>query len=348
MPTRGYSRGGTPSVPTSQTEAADTSGAPVAVTLPALAGLAEGYLVRVYDSATNAATNNVTINAHADDGGATVATISTDDGEAWCVVVAGVWEQRGSWPEPAPVVPETLQDIVTAMSWDHAWLYEPGASYLADTGSGGVEGLLPLTKDGSATEMVSVGATLPGTLGALWVPAASTGARVRTGPTAAKVDRVTDCWGMIVVGSAGLGSSTNQALVQWGGASGGGDNAFGTIRAGDNSTDVKFYDPYGTTKLTFTGLRASEMASPVVIFVQWDAAATLYRGYWMDSSRVEQSVVSSTTSAGLATAYRQITGGGDGAWQFTAPMLLSSIIFDRSTFPDPATRARVYAAVGRA
>lgn len=121
--------------PVGQTDAADTSGAPVTVTLPLLADIAEGYVVRVYDSGANATTNNVTINAHATDGGATVATIDTDDGEAYAVVVSGAWEQRGSWPEPVAGLPTTLADICVAAGMEHVWHLPTDVNGFGDFGS---------------------------------------------------------------------------------------------------------------------------------------------------------------------------------------------------------------------
>lgn len=85
--------------PVAQTFEPDTSAGPVTVTLPALAGLEDGYIVRVYDAGSNAGTNNITIN-DADD--VEVAVIDEDDGERYLVVVGGAWEVRGYLPGPSP------------------------------------------------------------------------------------------------------------------------------------------------------------------------------------------------------------------------------------------------------
>ncbi len=95
---KGAEGSGEEGVGTSQAFAADTSAGPVTVTLPALDGLEDGYLVRVYDSGSNASVNNITIN---DADAAELDVIAEDDGERWLVVVGGAWEVRGYLPGPS-------------------------------------------------------------------------------------------------------------------------------------------------------------------------------------------------------------------------------------------------------
>jgi len=70
------------------------------VEFPPLSGKPEGYIATAYDPDGNASVNNITVTAHADDGGATLATIDDDGGRVWFRVVSGAWEQQGRWPEP--------------------------------------------------------------------------------------------------------------------------------------------------------------------------------------------------------------------------------------------------------
>jgi len=75
-----------------------SASAPSTAELPALEGKPEGYIATVYDIDGNASVNNGTVTAHADDGGATLATLSVDSGRVWFRVVSGAWEQQGVWP----------------------------------------------------------------------------------------------------------------------------------------------------------------------------------------------------------------------------------------------------------
>lgn len=135
-----------------QAFAADTSGAPVTITLPALDGLEDGYIVRVYDSGSNAATNNITIN---DADAAELDVIDEDDGERWLVVVGGAWEVRGYLPGPSsPAVYASFKALALDASNDHIWAFETAGE---DTGS---VGSLPLTFTGVSRAVTSLAGCL--------------------------------------------------------------------------------------------------------------------------------------------------------------------------------------------
>lgn len=104
---------------TSQTEAADTSSAPVDVVLPVLADIDDGYIVRVYDSTGNAAINNITIKSAPEDGDLTLGTIDENNGEQWWIKNS-VWEQRGLWPEPVASSP-LVYDLSVAEAATSLW-----------------------------------------------------------------------------------------------------------------------------------------------------------------------------------------------------------------------------------
>ena len=100
------------------TEAPDNTLGPVDVTLPLISTFAAGAAVRVYDVEGMAATNLITIKKHADDGGATVATLDATDEEAWFVVELGDWAQKGTWPVVSAAATEyaTIKALLAAHS----------------------------------------------------------------------------------------------------------------------------------------------------------------------------------------------------------------------------------------
>lgn len=89
----------------------DTSTDPVVVTLPDVSGLSDGYIVRVYDAANNASTNNITINDYE---ASEVSVISDDGGERWLILDSGLWVIKGFLPEGSPSIVADWSDLPTS------------------------------------------------------------------------------------------------------------------------------------------------------------------------------------------------------------------------------------------
>lgn len=322
----GAGASGGESADTSETFAADTSGAPVTITLPALDGLEDGYLVRVYDSGSNASTNNVTIN-DADD--VEVDVIDEDDGERWLVVVGGAWEVRGYLPVPAAQT--YLHQLAVDAGAKHVW-FGPDDPLVDLVGTAD----LSLTSTGDGAPPIPLG--VRGLL-------SRGGSPDSAGASAANVTihKNADRSGIYLfrLDAAPSGHNGVMALGVFNSSDSG-----PAITANSGTGKVRFWDHNWGAGGTDLFNYAAELGKWCMLFWAWNKAAAEYSVYWRMEDAAEQSSVLAATVEGANAVTVYAGAQGSAMNTVTAPFHRGAFaLADGDVLATEAFRTACYAAL---